>query len=208
MAKTDIEDAFRIIPVNPADYHLLGFSSENEFYFDRCLPMGASSSGQIFQKVSVALQWVMQSKYKAGAMSHILYYFFFIGPADSQSCKNDLTNFLYLCKTIGVPIKMSKTQTPTTSIIIYGIEIDSCKMEARLPVEKVDKVRTHLLDMQCKDKTNLRELQSLIGLLNFACSVVVPGRAFLRRLIDLTCGVENQQDMIDLSDETKADIDT
>lgn len=48
---------------------------------------------------------------------------------------NDLTHFLYLYKTIGVPIKMSKTQTPTTSIIIYGIEIDSCKMEARLPVE-------------------------------------------------------------------------
>lgn len=164
----------------------------------------ANSSCQIFERVSVALQWVMQSKYKAGAMSHILDDFFFIGPAYSQSCKNDLTDFLYLCKTIGVPIKMSKIQTATTSIIIYGIEIDSCKMEARLPVEKVDKVRKHLLD---KDKTNLRELQSLIGL-NFACSVVVPGRAFLRRLIDLTCGVENQQDMIDLSDETKADIDT
>lgn len=61
--------------------------------------------------------------------------------------------------------------------------------------------------MQCKDKTNLRELQSLIGLLNFACSVNVPGRAILRRLIYLNCVVENQQDMIDLSDETKADID-
>lgn len=44
MAKTDIKDAFRIIPVNPADYHLLGFSWDNEFYFDKCLPMGASSS--------------------------------------------------------------------------------------------------------------------------------------------------------------------
>lgn len=49
-------------------------------------------------------------------------------------------------------------------------------MEARLPVEKVDKIRKYLLDMQCKDKTNFRELQSLIGL---------------------------QQDVIDLSDETK-----
>lgn len=74
--------------------------------------------------------------------------------------------------------------------------------------EKVDKVRKYLLDMQCKDKTNLLELQSLIRLLNFACLVVVPSRAFLWRLIDLTCGPENQQDVIDLSDETKADIDT
>lgn len=39
----------------------------------------------------------------------------------------------------------------------------------------------------------------------FSCC---PGRAFLRRLIDLTCGVKNQQDVTDLLDETKADIDT
>lgn len=208
MAKTDIEDAFRIIPVNPADYHLLGFSWDNEFYFDKCLPMGASSSCQVFERLSVALQWVMQTKYKAGDMSHILDDFFFIGPADLPNCKNDLTHFLYLCKTIGVPIKMSKTQTPTKSIIIYGIEIDSTKMEARLPLGKVEKIRTHLLNMQSREQTNLRDLQSLIGLLNFACSVVVPGRAFLRRLIDLTCGVQNHDDLIDLTDETKSDIET
>ncbi len=100
---------------------------------------------------------------------------------------------------------MSKTQTPTKSIIIYGIEIASTKMEARLPLGKVEKIRTHLLNMQSREQTNLRDLQSLIGLLNFACSVVVPGRAFLRRLIDLTCGVQNQDDLIDLTDETKSD---
>ena len=40
-----------------------------------------------------------------------------------------------------------------------------------------------------RKSVTLKELQSLIGLLNFACCVVVPGRAFLRRLIDLTRGV-------------------
>ena len=54
----------------------------------------------------------------------------------------------------------------------------------------------------------MRKLQSLIGLLNFACSVVVPGRAFLRRLIDLTCGVSKPHELIELTEETKQDIDT
>lgn len=40
MAKTDIKDAFRIIPVNPKYYHLLGFTWEGQFYYERCLPMG------------------------------------------------------------------------------------------------------------------------------------------------------------------------
>lgn len=73
MAKNRHRNAFRFIPVNPADYHLLGFSWENVnvYHFDRCLPNGASSSCQIFKIVNVALQCVMQSKHKAGAMSHI-----------------------------------------------------------------------------------------------------------------------------------------
>ena len=62
-------------------------------------------------------------------------------------------------------------------------------MEARLPDDKVQKCNARLLDMHKRRKTTLKELQSLIGLLNFTCSVVLPGRAFLRRLVDLTKGV-------------------
>lgn len=53
-------------------------------------------------------------KYLAGGMSYILDDFLLIGPANFMSCKNDLTNFLLLCNTIGALIKMAKTQTPTT----------------------------------------------------------------------------------------------
>lgn len=134
MAKTDIEDAFRILLINPSDYHLLGFSWEEKFY----LPMGASSSCQLFEKLRVALQWIMQTKYKGGGMSHILDVFFLHW---AQGCfiVYNLTHFLYIWKKIGVPIKMSKTQPPSTKIIIYGIEIDSKKMQARLHIDKVEK---------------------------------------------------------------------
>lgn len=86
---------------------------------------------------------------------------------------------------------MEKTQAPTTNIVIYGIEVDSVKMECRLPVDKIQKIKDKLnLFKRCK-KVTLKEMQSIIGLLNFACSVVVPGRTFLRRLINLTCGLSN-----------------
>ena len=52
----------------------------------------------------------------------------------------------------------------------------------------------------------LKELQSLIGLVNFTCIVVAPGRAFLRRLIDLTKGIQKPHHHIRLSKGAKLDI--
>ena len=38
LAKTDVKHAFRIIPINPLDYHLLGMQWKGKYYFDKlCL---------------------------------------------------------------------------------------------------------------------------------------------------------------------------
>ena len=37
LPKTDIKSAFRIIPVSPLDYPLLGMKWYNQYYFDRCV---------------------------------------------------------------------------------------------------------------------------------------------------------------------------
>lgn len=121
-------------------------------------------------------------------------------------CSNALNTFLELANSLGVPIKSEKTQAPTTCIVIYGIEIDSRKMVARLPEEKIDKIVGLLGEFKVKKKVTLRELQSLIGLLNFACSVIVPGRAFLRRLHDLTKGHSCPKFRITLNSEARADL--
>lgn len=98
MTKTEIEDAFRINPIYPLDYHRLGFSWTRNYYFDKCLSMGARISCQIFEQFSSALQWVMQSKYSAGGMSHMLDDFVFIGTSNSEQCHVDLIIFFSLCE--------------------------------------------------------------------------------------------------------------
>ena len=59
IGKTDIEDAFRIIPIHPSCYHIFGFTWESQFYYDRCLPMGCTESCRIFERLSCALQWIV-----------------------------------------------------------------------------------------------------------------------------------------------------
>ena len=40
LAKTDIESAFRLIPLRPSDYELFGMYWEGSYYYDKVLPFG------------------------------------------------------------------------------------------------------------------------------------------------------------------------
>lgn len=62
LAKTDVKNAFRLIPVNPKDYDLLGILWQDQFYYDKCLPMACSSSCKIFEAFSSALEWIARNK--------------------------------------------------------------------------------------------------------------------------------------------------
>ena len=146
------------------------------------------------------------NKYKAGGMSHIIDDFLFVGPANSSQCFHYLQNFLHLCQRLGVPIKDSTTVLPSKVIIIDEIEVDSEKMECRLPQDKIVKINTALLSAMHRKKVTLRSPQSLIYLLNFACMIVCPDRAVLRRLIYLTVKRVNLFHFIMLICEARTDL--
>ncbi|KAH3833697.1 hypothetical protein DPMN_107009 [Dreissena polymorpha] len=205
-SKTDIDSAFRLIPIHPSDYHLLGFKFQEKIYFDKCLPMGASSSCAIFERFSTALHYASEQFLGIKHMVHILDDFLFLGPADSPICQTNLQKFLDFCSLIGVPIKSEKTENATPIITFMGLELDSLTMEARLPHDKLLKLRELLMKTSKSRKVTLKELQSLLGLLNFCCQVVTPGRSFLRRLTDLTKKVTNPNHHITLNKESRKDL--
>ena len=72
--------------------------------------------------------------------------------------------------------------------------------------DKAEKALALIQTLHTHTKTTLKDLESVIGFLNFACKVVVPGRAFLRRLINLTIGVTNPRHHIRLTKAAKADL--
>ena len=205
MAKVDIESAFRIIPVSPVDRPLLGFQWKGKFYMDAVLPMGCASSCSIFESFSTSLEWVARHKLGATAVVHVIDDFLFLAHTYAK-CELDLRNFINLCKEIGVPLAPDKTVAPCRVIEFLGITLDAERMEARLPQDKLAKGRALLGEFLSKEKVTLRDLQSLIGVLNFACTVIVPGRAFLRRLIDMTMGVQKPYHHIRLTRQAKYDL--
>ena len=205
LAKTDIKNAFRIIPVHPDDYPLLGIFWKGSFFYDRAMPMGCSSSCKIFETFSTAVEWVAHHKLSIPYILHLLDDFLIVAPTESL-CQSQLNIFLDMCYYLGIPIAPEKTIGPSQILSFAGIELDSCLMEARLPLDKVEKCTDIISDFLKRKKVTLREVQSLTGLLNFACSVIVPGRAFLRRLIDLTIGLRSPHFYIRLTQSVKDDL--
>lgn len=205
LAKADLKSAFRQIPVTPAEYPLLGFSWQGHFWYDRCLPMGAASSCAIFSRVSSALVWISLRFMPGVTICKVLDDFLFISN-NKTSTAAALNTFQKICSTTGFPIAHEKSMGPAKVIPFLGITLDTVKKEARLPPEKLEKCAAAIRHILGKHSVRLRELQSILGLLNFACSVVVPGRAFLRRLHDLTIGIKESYHYIRLKKEAKEDL--
>jgi hypothetical protein len=109
-------------------------------------------------------------------------------------------------RTLGVPIAEHKTEGPSLIIEFLGIIIDSQKVEARLPSDKLNRLFVDLNSWHTKKSATLQELQSLIGTLNFACKVIDPGRAFLQRIINLTRRVSKPHNHIRLTNGFPEDV--
>ncbi|XP_061196001.1 uncharacterized protein LOC133204278 [Saccostrea echinata] len=206
LAKTDIKSAFRLLSVSPSDFGLLGFRFQDKYYFDKMLPFGSSINCALFDKFASFLHWLTQKYSQNDLIIHYLDDFLFCGSPNTFTCHNSLNVFKSICSDIGVAIAHDKTVEPTQVLTFLGIELDTVNMTMKLPLEKLNQLHGEIQYFLKAKKVSLREMQSLIGLLNFACKVVAPGQAFCRRLINSTIGITKQQHRIRVTKNIKADL--
>ena len=205
LAKSDIQSAFRLIPVSPDDYPRLGFVFKNKYYFDRCLAQGYSSSCQIFERFSSSLEWILKNKFGVKHCLHVLDDFLFIGHT-FEECKNYLTAWETLCSMINVPLAKDKTVGPSQELVFLGIHLSTINMMAKLPDDKLQCYNEKLENLLHVRTVKLSTMQSVIGCLQFATNVVLPGKAFVRRLIDTVIGISKPFHYVTITPEARADI--
>ena len=165
LVKLDIKDAYRIMPV---DYHLLGVSWRGEVYVDRALPFGLRSAPKIFSAVADVIAWVL---YKEGIKFQLHYlddFLFLEAPGTAQS----LATAMRMFQVLGIPIATHKTEGPATTLVFLGILIDTHRFELRLPAEKLSHLQSTLQQWVERRSCTRRELESLLGHLSHAATVV------------------------------------
>lgn len=187
LAKLDLKDAFRHIPVRQADWHLLGCTWGKQLYYNVVLVFGAKSAPYIFNLFAEGLHWIIQRHIPASLRHYLDDFLPIFAPATPPPLAQAAVEWtIGLGKELGLEFQTSKTIFPTTSLEFLGLELDTDAMEARMPADKLSWMGELLVSWRARRSCRLRELQALIGFLQFAAHVIPHARAFLRRLIEFS----------------------
>ena len=210
LAKLDLKEAYRAVPVHPSDQRLLGVAWDDTVYIDKALPFGLRSAPKIFSALTDAMMWMLHEKGIDLAL-HYLDDFLVMGPPGTPLCGQSLEAVLGLCDELGFPVAPEKTEGPSTMLTFLGIEIDSVAEQVRLPQDKLARLLATIAHWMTradspKASGKKRELLSLIGLLSHAAIVVRPGRPFLRSLIDAAASTQGLDHWVHLNAAARADL--
>ena len=153
--------AYRIIPIHPDDRPLLRMQWKGVTSVDTALPFGLRSAPKIFTALADALLWVFLNRGEDRLDSiHYLDDYLCVGAPASGECARALRSALLLC--VGVPVAADKLSGPSTKPTFLGIEIDTARMELRLPSKKLERLKGVITEWQSRKVYSKRDHQSVI----------------------------------------------
>jgi len=205
LAKIDIKSAFRLLPVHPADRHLLAMKWNNQLYVDTCLPFGLRSAPKLFNILADLLSWILEHKGVSPVM-HYLDDFLTLGSPETPECLHNLQVITEVCQYLGIPLAIEKVEGPSASLTFLGIVLDTVHMEACLPLDKLQRIQSQVSSWLCRKKAKKRQILSLVGLLQHATKVVKPGRTFVARMYQAAARLKKLHHKTRLTKGFKSDL--
>ena len=194
-----------MIPVHPHDHPLLGICWEGSTYVDRSLPFGLRSAPKIFTAVADMLAWALH----LNGVRYVLHYlddFLLLGPPGSPKAEQALALTTRTCAALGVPVAEHKMEGPATELAFLGILIDTDKFQLRLPAVKLTRLRHLLLSWRSRRSCRRGQLESFVGHLSHAATVIRQGLIFLRPLFALLSTTARSQAQIRLNRAVRANL--
>ena len=141
-----------------------------------------------------------------GDQIHYLDDFLYLGPPGGTTCAQALCQALDTCQEFCVPVAAEKVEGPATFLTFLGIQIDTHALELSLPQAKLERVAAAVARWSQSKVVSKWDLQSLIGLLSHAVTVVPPGRMFIRHLIDTVRAGKRPHHQLRLNAECRSDV--
>ena len=198
----DLSRAYRQIFIDLHDVHLVGYSWRNHIYFDRVLSMGLRSAAHICQRVTNSIAYM----YRLLGFDIVNYLDDFAGADTPDRAMRAFTELRTLLNSCGLQESHKKAIHPTTKMEFLGILCDTDNLILEIPIDKLRDIRQILLLWRNRKSAKLRDIQSLVGKLNFLATCVRPGRIFMCRLLNWLREVYDQSGFINVPIFVQKDI--
>ncbi len=109
LAKMDVRQAYRNIPVHPEDRRLLGMRWQGDTYVDAVLPFGLRSAPLIFSAVGDAIAWIME-QHGVAWLDYYIDDFITAGRPGGMECARNAAVMKAVCQQVGMPIEPEKDE--------------------------------------------------------------------------------------------------
>ena len=170
-----------------------------------CLPFCLWSAPKFFDILADLLSWIVEAK----GVSPILHYlddFLILAPPSSDTCLNNLNTVKEVYSQLGIPLALEMLEGQSQSLTFLGIVLDSKRMDAWLPEEKLLRICTQLAVWLGRKKATQHEILSLVGLLQHATKVVKPGRTFISRMYSKAAKLKELHYYTNLTKDFRSDL--
>lgn len=174
-------------------------------YIDTWLPFGLHSAPKLFNVLADLLEWILLNQ-GVTFLLHYLNDFLTIGQPGTTVCQSNLLLLHKICRVLEKPLAIKKVDSPTTVLEFLGIVLDIECMEARLPKDKLDRIRTTIREWLNKRSATKREILSLVGVLQHAAKVVRPSRTFVSHMYAVAAKVQKLDCFTHLNEEFQSDL--
>ncbi len=177
---------------------------EGACYIDIALPFWLRSAPKIFSAIADALEWQVRRE----GVQAVLHYLddFLLVEASLTNGMEALHKLLSVFARMKVPVAPEKLEGPATRLKFLGIILDTESQSLHLPQEKLEELRSLVASWLGKKFASVKELESLVGKLQHASTVVRPGRSFMRRLLELLKGIRKSQRWVRLNVAARSDL--
>ena len=200
--KKDLSRAFRQFAVDPGDINLQGFKWDNSYYIDCALVMGCRSSAMMCQRATSAICSFMRSQ----GVSIISYLDDFAGCSPSNVAQSDYDCLGSMLIDLGLSESLRKAEPPASRMEFLGITFDTETLTLEITPSRLIEIHEILSDWSNKRSATKKELQSLIGKLQFAAKCVPAGRIFISRLLDSLHGLKEQSHKFRITLQFRKDL--
>ena len=178
--KTDLARGYRQLRVDPSDWPLLGFTHDGKYYFDLCPPFGLRTSALCMQRTAEAISWIHGKK---GYVSRPYLDDFGGAEATREKAEMALQTLQGIMADLGVCEAKHKICRPAQQMTWLGLWYDTIAMKISITKPKLEEIMEILHMWEGKTRASQREMQQLLGLLQFVAGVSPPARVFTNRML-------------------------